>query len=277
MITLFSKHLHWLDIKEMAHTTADLGFDGVDLTIRPNGHVTPEKVEEDLPKAVEYCKQAGVEVVMLATTICDAAQPFTEKILKTAAGIGIKHYRMDWYHYNPEISIERNHADIKTRMSDLAAMNEHYKIKGSYQNHDGDWFGAPVWDLALVMKEINSEWLGCQYDILNATLEGNNSWPIALEYIAPFIHSIDIKDAQWSNSNGNWNLKYVPLGKGGVDFKKFFQLMRKFKVNVPFSLHLEYDLGGAEVGAKNISIPAKDVISAIKEDLKTLKNYLSEN
>ena len=132
MITLFSKHLHWLDIADMACTTADIGFDGVDLTIRPNGHVTPEKVEEDLPKAAEYCKQAGIEIVMLSAAISNISQPFTEKILKTAASLGIKHYRMDWYYYNPGISIEQNYADFKARMKDLAAVNEHYGIKGSY-------------------------------------------------------------------------------------------------------------------------------------------------
>ena len=36
-ISIFSKHLQWLDYKDMAKVLADLGFDGVDLTVRPPG------------------------------------------------------------------------------------------------------------------------------------------------------------------------------------------------------------------------------------------------
>ena len=41
------------DYNEMSKVVAEMGFDGVDLTVRPQGHVLPERVEADLPKAVE--------------------------------------------------------------------------------------------------------------------------------------------------------------------------------------------------------------------------------
>ncbi|MGB4958710.1 MAG: twin-arginine translocation signal domain-containing protein, partial [Saprospiraceae bacterium] len=50
-IHIFSKHLHFLDYYEAGTVAAELGFDGVDLTVRPKGHVLPENVKTDLPKA----------------------------------------------------------------------------------------------------------------------------------------------------------------------------------------------------------------------------------
>ncbi len=47
-IHLFSKHLQFLGYKEMAKATVEAGLDGVDLTVRPGGHVLPENVERDL-------------------------------------------------------------------------------------------------------------------------------------------------------------------------------------------------------------------------------------
>jgi hypothetical protein len=55
---VFSKCLQWLDYPGMAGITAEAGFDGVDLTVRAGGHVLPERVEEDLPKAVEAAEPA---------------------------------------------------------------------------------------------------------------------------------------------------------------------------------------------------------------------------
>src|SRR5258705_11616553 len=38
-IVVFSKHLQWLDGEGLARTAAELGFDGVDLTVRTGGHI----------------------------------------------------------------------------------------------------------------------------------------------------------------------------------------------------------------------------------------------
>ncbi len=59
-ISVFSKCLQWLDYSGMAAITAEAGFDGVDLTVRQGGHVLPERVEEDLPMAVEAATKAGI-------------------------------------------------------------------------------------------------------------------------------------------------------------------------------------------------------------------------
>ncbi|MHC4727629.1 MAG: sugar phosphate isomerase/epimerase, partial [Planctomycetota bacterium] len=104
-ICIFSKHLQWLDYRGMAQTTAELGFDGVDLTVRQKGHVLPERVEDDLPKAVEAIKSAGIKPLMMATDINDPDDPKTEKVLKTASALGIRYYRLGYYLYREDKSI----------------------------------------------------------------------------------------------------------------------------------------------------------------------------
>src|SRR5687768_1147671 len=68
-IAVFSKPLQWLDYRQLAQTAAQTGFNGLDLTVRPGGHVLPEKVAQDLPRAVEEARKAGLEVTMLTTAI----------------------------------------------------------------------------------------------------------------------------------------------------------------------------------------------------------------
>jgi L-ribulose-5-phosphate 3-epimerase len=145
-LSIFSKHLSWLNYSELADRAAKLGFDGVDLTVRPNGHVLPERVKYDLPKAVDAIKQAGLQVYNLATDIKDAGQKYTADILQTAAQLGIKNYRMGWYSYDSKLDTLTNLALFKKRMAGLAAINEQYKIHGDYENHTG-LFGGSLWDL----------------------------------------------------------------------------------------------------------------------------------
>ena len=52
-ICIFSKHLQWASVNDAAAIARDIGFDGVDLTVRAGGHVLPDRVGIDLPAAVE--------------------------------------------------------------------------------------------------------------------------------------------------------------------------------------------------------------------------------
>ena len=280
-ISIFSKHLQWLDYKEMAKVVAELGFDGVDLTVRPQGHVLPERVEEDLPKAVEAVTKAGKKVYMLTTAINNADDPVTEKIIKTAGSLGIHHYRMGPIYYNDNQSVEECLTIVKKQLAKLVILNEKYSVSGEYQNHSGNYgsgiyFGAPIWDLAEVLKSINSPWLGSQYDIYHATIEGAGTWPVAMKLISPWIRSIDIKDFVWMKKDGKWISETVPLGEGMVNFKKYLGLIKQYGINVPVSLHYEYPMGGAENGATEISLKRDEILSLMKKDLVTLKSYLEE-
>ena len=44
-----------------------MGFNGVDLTVRPNGHVIPESVRDDLPRAIADIKKGGSYCTMITT------------------------------------------------------------------------------------------------------------------------------------------------------------------------------------------------------------------
>jgi L-ribulose-5-phosphate 3-epimerase len=280
-ISLFSKHLQWLDYENMARVAAEIGLDGVDLTVRPQGHVLPENVETDLPKALEAVKKVGINIYMIVTSVLDAGDPLTDRILKTASSLGIRHYRMGWLHYDDKKPVEENIRLVQEKLSRLAELNEKYSISGEYQNHsgvgaEGIYFGGALWDLAEVLKNINSPWIGSQYDIYHATVEGANTWPVALKLINPFIRSIDIKDFKWIEKDGKVRSESVPLGEGMVDFIQFFNFLKGYNLKVPVSLHCEHPLGGAESGASKLTIKEEDVISAIRKDLTLLKQYLQE-
>ena len=81
---VFAKPLQWLDYAGTASIVAEAGFSGIDYAVRPAGHVLPEKVQDDLPRAIEAAKQAGLKVEMITTAIVDARDKYTEPLLRTA-------------------------------------------------------------------------------------------------------------------------------------------------------------------------------------------------
>ncbi|MES2457302.1 MAG: sugar phosphate isomerase/epimerase family protein [Bacteroidota bacterium] len=272
-ISIFSKHLHWLDYTEMAKLAKDLGYDGIDLTVRKDGHVSPEKVSTDLPKAVEIIRAAGLEVYTITTDIRTSEEPHTKSILKTAAALGIKNYRMGWYAYTGN-DMPTDLANFNKQLKGLAVLNEQYQIHGDYENHTGR-FGGAIWDLWLTLKDLNPLWTGCQFDIRHATVDGAEAWSKNLELVQSYLGSITIKDFQWEKKNNKWSVQNVPLGQGMVDFKQYFKLLKKQGFDKPISQHFEYPLGGAESGARVLSTPKEEVIGHMRKDLQTLKNWLT--
>jgi sugar phosphate isomerase/epimerase len=241
-INLFSKHLQFLGYREMAEASAMAGVDGVDLTVRPGGHVLPGNVERDLPLAAKAVRDEGLELVMMTTAITDPADPETETVLATASDLGLRYYRMGYYRYDHSLNIEENLSLFRDKMSGLAILNARYGIHGAYQNHAGGYFGAPVWDLWQVIKDMDPQWTGCQYDIRHAVVEGARSWPLGLELLQDHIRCMVIKDFHWSMEQGEWEIKNVPVGHGMVDFEAYFKRLRELGTGGPISLHIEYPL-----------------------------------
>lgn len=270
-INLFSKHLQFLDYNEMSAQAAEIGFDGLDVTVRPKGHVLPERVVDDLPLAVEAMKKYGLKPQMMTTNVWDITKPEEKQVLEAASNAGFSHYRTGWLSYPEDVSIDVSQAQFAAQAVKLSEVNKDLGLVGCYQNHAGNHVGAPIWDLPPIFANANSNYLGCQYDIRHAVVEGGKSWELDLRRIQPFIKSLVIKDFKWGIKDGVWQPINTPLGEGMVDFTHYFSLLKKYKINVPISLHLEYDLGGAEHGATKITMDKKEVFAKMKKDLTFIK------
>ena len=112
-ICAFSKHFKWTNLREAVATIASLGYDGVDLTVRDNGHVLPDRVEDDLPAAVEIIRNADLQIPMVTSRIRDTESPHAEAIIKTLAALGIRRYRWGGFRYDENRSIPEQLDEIK--------------------------------------------------------------------------------------------------------------------------------------------------------------------
>jgi len=266
-VHLFSKHLQFMDVKEAGQIAAELGFDGLDLTVRPHGHVLPENVETGLPIAIKDLKNSGLSCCMITTAISDVKNAFDVAIIRVAAKEGIPFYRCNWFKYHKEKTMPESLLFYQEKIKELSEVNRKYGVVGCYQNHAGTAIGSSYWEINELLKAVDPSYFGTQYDIRHATVEGGLSWTNGLRLLKHHIKTIVLKDVKWGRVNGKWQLVNVPIGEGMVDFISYFKILKSSGLKPPVSLHLEYPLGGAESGSRTISVDKKVVFDAMKKDL----------
>jgi len=276
-VCIFSKHLQWLDYEETGKYARDLGYEGIDLTVREGGHVPPEEVERLLPRAIREISKSGLEVPMMATNINDADDPLTEKVLKVASGEGVKFYRMQYFKYDPGNEILADLEQFRVKMEKLAELNEKYGIHGAYQNHAGNYVGASIWDIRYLLQNLDPNWSGVQFDIRHATVEGGQSWPIDLKLIKDFIRCSVVKDFLWEkDATGRWNVVNTPIGEGMVNFDRYFTFFKEYALSGPISMHIEYDIfhGKEESFSKSQKMVYAEKV--LRHDLEAVKSFMNK-
>ncbi|NNF36511.1 MAG: TIM barrel protein [Saprospiraceae bacterium] len=269
-IHIFSKHLQFLDYKKCGEMAAELGFSGVDLTVRPGGHVEPEDVDSKLKVAIDSIRNAGSTCEMITTRVGSAHDPIDVNLLTKAAQSGIKFYRLNWFKYQENMTMPHSLVKYQTAIRELSHLNKNLGLIGCYQNHAGQSIGASYWEIHKLLETADQDYFGVQYDIRHALVEGGLSWENGLKLLYPNIKTIVLKDFKWGKVDGKWKPINTPIGEGMVDFLGYFKILKKYNLNPPVSLHLEYDLGGAEKGKSEISVDHGVVYDAMKKDLKSI-------
>jgi L-ribulose-5-phosphate 3-epimerase len=275
-ICVFTKCLQFIDYTRLGDILASAGFDGADLPVRSDGLIRPDNVEVELPKVVKALKESGISTPMMVTAITNPEDPLTGRVLGTASESGIKYYRTGYLTYDQTKSIQENLDNHRRSFEKLEKINRKYDIQGAYQNHSGTRVGGPVWDLYWIVKDFNPDYIGIQYDICHAVTEGGVSWPLGLKLLAPWIKTTDIKDFIWEKVDNRWKVTYVPLGKGMVNFDQFLKEYIGLHLTGPFSIHLEYDLGGAQLGKSNPTMDQADISVFLKSDNSWFRSKLKE-
>jgi sugar phosphate isomerase/epimerase len=277
-VSVFSKHLQFVEGEELAKTAAELGFDGIDITARKGGHIEPANVAADLPALVKPIRAHGLEVPMITTDVVDADTPFTEDLLKAASALGIRYYRFGAFKWDTKQSYAAQVEAFKPRLAKLAALNQRYNMCAIYHTHSGAGaVGASIWDLHEIMRDLDAAHVGINYDVGHATIEGGlGGWIASFRICGAHLRGVAVKDFAWGkDAKGAWQAQWKPIGEGMVKFPQFFAMLAETDFNGPLQVHYEYPLGGASSGARTLTMPREQVLGAMKKDLTAIRGHLA--
>ncbi len=304
-VALFSKHLGWLTIDQLGPVASEIGLKAVQLSVRPGGHVEPERAASDLPRAVRTLRLAGIEVPSVVTAFTDPADELTRRVVGAIADAGIPMYRTGWYRVPPGAEAERLRVEIDRARAGLAGFAEitrEFGVLACYENHAGAFLGASPWQLWDLVRDLPPEHIGLEFDLRHAMIEGWYTWQPAFELLLPWVAMVLVKDFVWQPADRTTAGSHsaaggprrgidpspgavpvsVPLGDGVVDFPWLFDRLERAGYDGPAALHLEYEVAGRELAGTPGSVEGapRDELTlaatrAIRADLERLQAMLT--
>jgi sugar phosphate isomerase/epimerase len=261
-VCLYSKVLIKVGYIDLPMIIQALGFDGVDLSVEPDGHVIPEKAPNQLMPALEGITGRGVDVPMITTTLTKAQDKDSQEVLGLATYIGVPFFRPGHWKCTGSVQIEMQLPYVQREVAMLSQLGRYTKMAMGVQNYMDGAEGASVVDINRVIRPLDAHWVGFDFDIAYATREGGAAgFEGPLGIAISRLNIVTLRDFKWEGPEGGpRTAKPCPLGDGIVDFPKFFAALAKARFAGPMTLTVDHSPTGE--------------VEAIKHDLAFVRKQM---
>jgi sugar phosphate isomerase/epimerase len=261
-VCLYSRVLIEIGQVDLPMVIGGLGFDGVDLSVEPGGHVPPEKAGNYLMPALEGFTGRGIDVPMITTALTSLEDKDAETILGLATYIKVPFFRPGHWKFTGSPAIEMQLPLVQRQIAGLAQLARATNMVMGIHNFVDGAEGAAVPDIARVIRPINPHLVGYCFDAGYATAQGGpNGFAAALELALPRLKMVAVRDFKWDRETiGLPRMLPCPLGEGIVDWPKFFAVLAKARFAGPVSLQVDYQ--------------PKSKTAAIRKDLAFLRQQI---
>jgi len=272
-LVMFSKHLGSLSIPKAGEAIRKLGFDGVDLTVRPGGHVLPENAATALPEAVRQLKEQGLTVPMLTTGITSAADAGAETVMAAAAASGVRELKLGYWPYRPFGQIHTQLDAVRKAMDGVEALARKHGVRASIHNHSGNYLSAVPSNVYLILKDRDPHHVGAYLDPGHMTLEGGGQgWMQGIDILQQLVSMVAVKS--WGHfpepvaetGETRWRHKLVPLKEGIVRWREVFGCLKQLGWDGVVTFHSEYQ---GRDSWKDLSVD--ELLVQTREDLAYLR------
>lgn len=273
---LFTDNLSDLDIERVCREVKRRGFDGIDLTLRPGGHVRPEKAEMGLAHAHQVAMKTGVEILMASTAITGTDSPHTKDVIESCAHYGVRQIKLGYWRYKPFGTLLKQIDAARRNLEGLIRLTSRNGIQPCVHVHSGQILANGGSILYLILKDFDPKSVGAYADPMHMTVEGGLSgWEMGLDLIAPWVSLVGIKNFRWKpvgrdkQGQMQFRTEYVPLADGQAPLPRFMKRLEGLKYNGTVSLHSEYK-GGSSFRSLN----STELLEQSAVDLKYLKRVV---
>jgi len=223
-----------------------IGLDGLDLTVRPGGHIEPQDAARKLPAALTAARDHGVRIAMLSTAIVEPDKT-AEELLATAAELGIDRVKLGYYKYEGFGTLGKQIDGVRKKLAGVAKMAAKHGVLPCVHIHSGNTIpgNGPV--AYLLLAGFDPSQLGAYVDPMHMTIEGgNDGWRQGLDLLAPWIAISSLKNCQWittgrdSHGQQRWATRKCPLSDGVCPLPRYLATLEKLGYRGLYTLHSEY-------------------------------------
>ena len=178
-------------LPELGKFVSELGFDGIELPVRPGYQVEPDQVGRDLPGAVRTLAEFGVKITSVAATpaepIMAACAELGIPIIRTMAPIGDDGYMA-------------SEARLRREYEALLPLLERHGVKLGVQNHYGRYV-CNAMGLRHLLDGFDPRYIGAVWDAAHTGLQGEEP-DFAIDIVWPNLCMVNLKNAFWRPVTG---------------------------------------------------------------------------
>jgi L-ribulose-5-phosphate 3-epimerase len=242
---LFTDDIKDLNIREACRGAKAAGFDGLDLTVRPGGHVLPENVKQGLPEAYEIADQEHFAIPMISTGINAADSPHAQEIIEIAH-FSISAFKLGYWRYEPFGTIRKQFDEARRKLEGIVRITDRYHLKPCIHVHSGPLLSnTPL--IYELLKDYSPDQVGAYVDTMHMVLEGGKSgWEITLDLVAPWISLVAVKNFVIQPTKRDefgqqrYEHKICPVADGIAPIPQFFQRLKQVGYDGIVSFSSEY-------------------------------------
>jgi sugar phosphate isomerase/epimerase len=266
--TVFTKPWQEETLEELGKLVKRLGFDGVELAVRPGYQVVPERVDTDLKEAVKILGDQGVIIGSIAgptdrRTIA-ACGECEIPIIRICQGIDLNVGYME--------SVTR----IRKEYDALVPYLQEAGVAIGVQNHCGNMIASAIGTMHLI-EQYDPQVVCAVYDPAHSAVDGETE-EMGLDIVWSHLRLFNFKSASHRRTNritaeeAEWEILWTTARHSGYSWRKMVSLLQQRGYTGDICLPAEYSKssgGGQMMGS--------DVLPSLMYDLGYLKHLLSSD
>lgn len=238
-LALFVKPWKSLSLAELGAHVRQLGFEWIELPVRPGFPCQPESIEQDLPRAGQILNDVGVQILNVT-----AALPLDDERLYAAcaaAGVGMNRvmFRTEGKPYWEAEEAARRQLDAALPLC------ERYGVQVGIQNHCGAYVGVHELGLHHLVKDYDPRYVGIIWDAAHNALEGMEP-ELALDVVTSHLCCVNLKNGFWRQVSGpeaevaQWKVYWTSGRQGRANWPRVAAKLKLMQYAGPICLTAEY-------------------------------------
>jgi sugar phosphate isomerase/epimerase len=190
--TVFTKPWKF-PLPELAHHVAGLGFDGVELPVRPGYPVHPDNVADALPEAVKILGERGLRIASIAG-------PTDENTMAACAASGVPLIRICVGMRSGETYLE-GETRLQREFDAFVPLLARHGVTLGVQNHYGNHDVCNAMGLRHLLERYDPQQIGAVWDAGHNGLEGESP-ESAIDIVWSHLRLVNLKSAYWRCKTG---------------------------------------------------------------------------
>jgi sugar phosphate isomerase/epimerase len=192
IFSVFTKPWQKQPLEELGALISRLGFDGLELPVRPGYQVTPETVSHMLPVAARTLAQFGLRILSVAG-------PTDEATIAACAEAGVPIIRV-----MARIGADETYLQAEERLwreyDTLVPLLDKYGVTVGVQNHCARFVANGV-ALRRLVECYDPQHIAAVWDAAHEALDGGDV-DLALDAVWSHLCMVNLKNAVWQRTNG---------------------------------------------------------------------------